>query len=350
MPKYWKITNRSKVGGQPVGTGRGSLCFLVSDAISPLDWREISQTRFEKELTAAADEFPLLPESENLNQKHVTLLVHGYNVDAAEADAMYTKVCKELYSGKAGLGICVSFDWPSLGSVFGYYPDREHARRCAGDLANVLESLYNHLVKKQRVAEAFGTASIRKRKKPSNTPCKAKVSVISHSMGNYIVQKAFYSVWRRENEPQAVSMVNQLVMVAADVGNDLFDFDSSEATDGLATLNLTYRITSLFSGRDNVLGASAGLKHFGTRRLGRSGLANDPPKAAPGRRVDNVWQVDCSRLIDKKYDASAGGSIGGVHGAYFKDPDTLNLMRAVLRGEDRHVLEALGLLTAEKWP
>ena len=145
-------------------------------------------------------------------------------------------------------------------------PDRFHARDCANDLVGVLSDLYDWLIQKQ--AAAF---------KDQSNACKAKVSVVSHSMGNYLLQKAICAAWTRKNQPLLVSLINQLVMVAADVDNDLFEDSSDDGTDGDAVSNLTYRITALYSGRDAVLGDSAGLKHFGTRRLGRNGLAKCPP-------------------------------------------------------------------------
>src|SRR5207253_703964 len=143
------------------------------------------------------------------------------------------------------------------GSVLGYLPDREHARECANDLAEVLSELYDWLIRKQEAAIQDPTRA-----------CKAKVSMISHSMGNYLLQKALAWAWTRKNQPLLASLINQLVMVAADVDNDLFESSASDGSDGDAIANLTYRITGLFSGRDAVLGASAGLKHFGVRRLG----------------------------------------------------------------------------------
>ena len=51
-------------------------------------------------------------------------------------------------------------------------------------------------------------------------------------------------------------------MVAADVDNDLFrSGENVQHGDGEGLANLSYRITALYTGRDNVLGASAGLKH-----------------------------------------------------------------------------------------
>ena len=114
--------------------------------------------------------------------------------------------------------------------------------------------------------------------------------------------------------------VNQFVMVAADVDNDLFSGgETVDRTDGDGIANLTYRVTSLYTGLDSVLGVSAGLKHFGKRRLGRSGL-DDPTDVA-----DNVWDIDCSRLL-------AGAD--HVHSAYCEAPPTQRLMKQLLKGVD----------------
>jgi hypothetical protein len=158
-------------------------------------------------------------------------------------------------------------------------------------------------------------------------------------MGNYVLQKAMASAWTRKNQPLLASLINQLVMVAADVDNDLFQPGADDAGDGNAMGNLTYRITSLFSGRDAALGVSAGLKHFGTRRLGRSGLVARPPAGK-----DNVWDIDCSGFFPP--------SVSGmdIHVAYFGQYGTIPLMRAILRGIDRSVLQSTGVTAGTVWP
>jgi esterase/lipase superfamily enzyme len=325
MPKYWMISNRA-INGTPTGE-RGTLNYFVSDK-TPLDkfknWKMVSKEQFMVLLKDAADQFPLLEHKENEDQKHVSFFIHGYNNGWDDAALRYQKICKALYTGPDGLGICISFDWPSLGSVLGYLPDREHARETAGDLVEVFSELYDWLLNKQANADT--------------DPCKAKISVISHSMGNYVVQKAMALAWTRKNQPLLVSLINQLVMVAADVDSDLFETNSSDGTDGDALANLTYRVTALYSGRDAVLGASAGLKHFGTRRLGRAGLAVRPPTDK-----DNVWDIDCSGFFPD--------SVGGmdIHSAYFGSGKTMLLMRDILRGIDRSVLEAQGRTKGTAW-
>lgn len=330
MPAYWMITNRAIVNGAPTGDF-GPLQFFVSDK-TPLDdfanWQSVTMDQFRTLLAAAADQFPALAHGANEQQSHVTFFVHGYNNGWADAAARYKSICDQLYSGPTGLGLCINFDWPSLGSVIDYLPDREHAADCASDLATVLSELYEWLLGKQNAAG----------QNPANA-CKAKVSVIAHSMGNYVLQKAMATVWTRKNQPLLVSLVNQLVMVAADVDNDLFEPTASDGPDGNAVANLTYRITVLYSGRDAVLGASAGLKHFGTRRLGRSGLAVRPPTG-----TDNVWDNDCSSFFPDSVGAMS------IHSAYFDTPDVMKLIGDILRGLDRSVLQSLGETQGAAWP
>jgi esterase/lipase superfamily enzyme len=330
MPAYWMISNRALENGVP-GSARGPVTYWVSDA-GPLNvftnWKQVSSADFQTMLAGAADQFPALDQGSNEQQSHVTFFIHGYNNGWQDAAQRYQQLCADLYSGAGSLGLCISFDWPSQGSVLGYLPDRAHARDCANDLADVFSRLYDWLLVKQQAAMTD----------PKNT-CKAKASVISHSMGNYLMQKALASAWTRKNQPLLASLINQLVMVAADVDNDLFDADGSDASDGDAVANLTYRITALYSGRDAVLGASAGLKHFGVRRLGRSGLATNPPGNA-----DNIWEVDCSSFFPP--------SVGGmdIHSAYFGPYGTLPLLRDILRGLDRSVLDTLGETQGDAWP
>ena len=195
-------------------------------------------------------------------------------------------------------------------------------------MATVFSLLYDWLIKKQQDA--------------ANDPakaCKAKISVIAHSMGNFLVQKALATAWTRKNQPLLVSLVNQFVMVAADVDNDLSEPGSSDGSDGNAVANLTYRVTSLFSGRDAVLGTSAGLKHFGTRRLGRSGLALRPPTGK-----DNVWDNDCSSFFPDSVDGLH------IHGEYSNNAGVMKLVGDILRGIDRAVLVSLGETQGDAWP
>jgi esterase/lipase superfamily enzyme len=326
---YWMISDRNLPAKGPktpanFGDDRGALTFWTAETgpvTNPAQWASITRPVFQKRLIAAAGDFPNVdPGAGNIeDQRHVTFFVHGFNNNWPDEVARYQGICDAFFSGPDSLGECVMFDWPSLGSVAGYLPDREHARDCANDLADVLSALYEYMRAQQMTAA----------QSPSDA-CKAKVSIIAHSMGNYLLQKAMAVVWTRKNQPLLMSLVNQLLMVAADVDNDLFKSgETVQQSDGDAVSNLTYRITALYSGKDPVLGLSAGLKHFGKRRLGRSGIDHDFPVP------DNVWDVDCSSFFTSQ---SVQKYPEGVHSAYFEVPDTIKLMRELLRGVDRTVL------------
>jgi esterase/lipase superfamily enzyme len=254
-------------------------------------------------------------------QKHVSIFVHGFDTNWVSAVQRYGKIVDQLFSGETSLGECILFTWPSKGSLAGYLPDRAEARKSAEDLSVVLSDLYDWMAQKQQ------DAAIDPRQ-----GCKAQTSVIAHSMGNYVVQNAMNFAWTRKNRPLLMSLINQYLMVAADVDNDIFRAgDSVQHGDGEGIANLTYRATALFSGKDGVLGVSAGLKHFGKRRLGRSGLDRTCPLP------DNVWDIDCSNFF---------GDVNGVevHSAYFDVKLCYDLMRAVLQGTDRTVLLADDLI------
>lgn len=322
MPKYFMISNRILQDGN-LANIRGPLTFWLTDNSSVTDlknWNSVSADDFKAAVLLAADSFPSLPVEQNEDQKHVTLFIHGYNNTWQDAAASYESIATNLFGGDAGLGLCILFTWPSDGAYLGYIPDREEARATAPDLSAVLNEFYDWLLRKQK--EAIRNAS---------DACKAKTSIIAHSMGNYVLQKAMALTWTRQNQPLLASLVNQLLMIGADVDNDLFSPAGADSADGNAIANLTYRVTALYTGRDPVLGLSAGLKHFGKRRLGRSGLDRCGPIP------DNVWDVDCSTLIPE--DAT------NIHSSYFQatSPKTLELMRQVLRGVDRTVLATRGL-------
>ena len=328
--KYWMISNRNVEGSgakRDLGRDRGTLRFFTADGADRLDvlsnWREVSADSFQKSLATVADRFPQVDETRNEDQKHVTIFIHGYNNDWKAAVGRYKQIVEELFNAN-DLGICILFTWPSDGVVYDYLPDRKDARESANDLADVLSRLYDWLIDKQ-VACA---------QDPAET-CKAKTSVIAHSMGNYVLQCAMNAVWTRKNRPLLVSLINQLLMVAADVDNDLFkDGEDVGQADGEGIANLTYRVTALYSGRDSVLGTSAGLKHFGKRRLGRSGI--DRKYAVP----DNVWDADCSSFF--------ADNERNIHSAYFSSPKAMELMRQALRGIDRGVLVDRGIAPNEE--
>jgi esterase/lipase superfamily enzyme len=329
----WLITNRNQDADKDIfGCKFDTLTFWTFDpaAKSGADialrssWTQRSMDEFRAALIAVAGNFPDPIKTPTESQKHLTLFIHGYDDDWLQAVARYNAIATQLFDGPNSLGELISFDWPSKGSLLGYLPDRVEARKTGDDLTNVLSELYDWMSAQQIAA----TVSL-------DNACRAKTSIIAHSMGNYALEYAMNALWTRKNRPLLVSLMQEVIMVAADVDNDIFrSGETVSQGDGEGLANLCYRITALYTGRDNVLGASAGLKHFGKRRLGRAGLDDTYPVP------DNVWDVDCSDLINPAVNGIA------VHGEYFNPAETgvYNLFRGILEGSDRSVLIKNGIV------
>jgi esterase/lipase superfamily enzyme len=321
---YWMITNRN-IKDDGFGDDFAEMTYWQNTSGKVDDfksWQKMGAlVQLRDALVAIANNFPDPLVTPTEDQKHITLFVHGYDNNWVSAADRYYKIVSNLFSGDKSLGECILFSWPSKGCPAEYLPDRSEARQSADDFADVLSELYDWMATKQQAAAI----------NPKNG-CRAQTSLIAHSMGNYVVQNAMNSAWTRKNRPLLMSLINQYLMVAADVDNDIFRAgDVVEHNDGEGIANLTYRATALFSGKDAVLGMSAGLKHFGKRRLGRSGLDRTCPVP------DNVWDIDCSNFF--------GGFNGmQVHSAYFDVAGCYELMRALLQGMDRTVLLSKSLI------
>lgn len=322
----WMITNRN-VKANGFGDEFSDLSFWSNPTNGAADdfgnWKRLPDIADLRDaIVQIASKFPDPLKTPPEDQRHVTFFVHGYNETWDAAARRYDTILQNLFSGNNSLGECILFSWPSEGSTLGYLPDRSEARQSGEDFADVLSELYDCLATNQRIAAGD----------PSKA-CRAQTSVICHSMGNYLLENAMNIAWTRKNRPLLISLINQLLMVAADVDNDIFSAgDSVKKGDGEGIANLTYRATALYSGRDSVLGISAGMKHFGKRRLGRSGLDTTCPIP------DNVWDIDCSALIPQQTNGMQ------VHSAYFDVKECYDLMRALLQGVDRSVLIAKGLV------
>lgn len=325
---YWLITNRN-IKSDGFGDEFADLSFWNNPTGGPVNafasWNRLADAdAFRDELLKLTAAFPDPLTTPPEQQKHVTFFVHGYNETWSAACTRYDSIVQHLFTGADSMGECILFSWPSEGNTLGYLPDRGEARESGEDFADVLSELYDWLSANQRIAAQDPTKA-----------CRAQTSVICHSMGNYLLENAMNIAWTRKNRPLLVSLINQLLMVAADVDNDIFrSGDAVSKGDGEGIANLTYRVSALYSGRDSVLGISAGMKHFGKRRLGRSGLDMTCPVP------DNVWDIDCSALIPP--------AVGGmqVHSAYFDVQPCYDLMRALLQGIDRSVLIGRGLVPA----
>src|ERR1700722_14135308 len=175
----WLITNRNQVGADDFGKDFADLTYWTYDpAAKPGNialrslWTQRTSDEFRAALIAVAALFPPTVNTPTESQKHLTLFIHGYNNNWLESVTCYEAVAARLFDGPASLGELISFDWPSKGSLLGYLPDRAEARQTGDDLTNVLSTLYDWM-SAQQIATSANV----------NNACRAKTSIIAHSMG-----------------------------------------------------------------------------------------------------------------------------------------------------------------------
>jgi esterase/lipase superfamily enzyme len=185
------------------------------------------------------------------------LFVHGYNESAKTAWG----VMQSIVDGLGDAVTLVGFLWNSDGSIFDYEQDRKKAEESAGDLMNALIDL--------------------------DCP-----HAVCHSMGNYLLQKAFELV-----NGATAPYVDKLAMVAADVDFDVLKTSNIAQVSG--------EILVMYCPADVAL-ESSGILH-GRARLGAIG-----PIWA---RVPNVQAVDCSSILPAELLDPVK-----THGDYFKAP------------------------------
>jgi Alpha/beta hydrolase of unknown function (DUF900) len=152
----WLITNRNQKG-DGFGTDLDELTFWTldptkkqgADITRRSSWTKRSRDDFKTALVAVARKYPLPVKTPPEEQKHLTLFIHGYDNAWKDTMTRYDTIAKQLFDGPASLGELVCFDWPSKGSLLGYLPDREEARKTGDDLTDVLSQLYDWMSDKQ---------------------------------------------------------------------------------------------------------------------------------------------------------------------------------------------------------
>jgi esterase/lipase superfamily enzyme len=152
----WLITNRN-ITDSGFGTDFADMTFWLQEqpTANTWDWsawKKVTMDAFKAALVAVADQFPPPLATSPDQQKQVAILVHGYNNAWDAAMRLHDKVERNLFPGPSSLGVVVSFDWASKGSLLGYLPDRSEARQSAEDLSEVLSELYDWLSVKQAQA------------------------------------------------------------------------------------------------------------------------------------------------------------------------------------------------------
>lgn len=103
----------------------------------------------------------------------MTVFIHGFNTNWADAARRDESICARMFDGEAGIGIRLLLSWPSDGLKLGYLPDRMDPERTAPDLSQVLHAVCDWMAAKQVAGASCPFKA-----------CRAKTSTIADGMGN----------------------------------------------------------------------------------------------------------------------------------------------------------------------
>ncbi|MFQ5899727.1 MAG: alpha/beta hydrolase [Candidatus Methylomirabilia bacterium] len=294
-----RVRKRNTYGEDP--EPRGGIHFLVAQgrySKDPGKFRELSLDQFKNQLLAA-----LRQKARNGKRARAAIYIHGYNNTFKDALAELQEIGTGLARRGGYDGLVIGFTWPSEGRTLAYLEDRDDARESVTGFVHLM-----HLIKAIRM--------------PAEE-CFVDVSMLAHSMGSYLLREGLNYFWKHMGYPWGDIYFAQTLMFAADIAYDSLRNGGS----GQAISSFSHRVTAYYSIHDDILGLSRGVKHFGARRLGRSGPAEY------GELPENVVGVDCSRIATpenaKKFRA------GRVHSSYRVIPAILKEFVATMSGQDR---------------
>ena len=299
MSKSYMITNRRKrkktYGSEP--EKRGELYFLTAANSYDNNWEKYN------EVEKANFKDSLFEDLKNIQKRDepakMAIFIHGYNTSFDEAVAGYSSFGKSLKNHNWD-GLLVGYSWPSEGTSLGYIEDRDDARESVTGFVHLM-----NLIKLVRM--------------PAEK-CYIDVSMISHSMGNYVLREGLSYFSKQVGYPRNDIYFTQTLLLGADISYNSLELDGS----GRSICDFSHRVTAYFNKNDNVLGLSRGVKHFGNRRLGRSGPSDY------SKLPQNVVAVDCCKVANKEICKKSS-----IHSSYFVISEELNDFVSTMNGIDR---------------
>jgi esterase/lipase superfamily enzyme len=212
----------------------------------------------------------------NTPKRQVLVFVHGFN--NRFEDAVF-RLAQFIHDSRADV-TPVLFTWPSRGSVFAYGYDYESANYSRDALEDLLRWL-------------------------SNNPQVGEVSVLAHSMGNWVTLEALRQMAIRDGK--IAPKIRNVILAAPDV-----DFDV--AREQIRMMGPRKPNFTLFvSENDHALAASR--KVWGAPRLGEINPDIEPYKSGLASEKINVIDLTTFHSLDKLN-----------HGTFAENPEIVELI------------------------
>ncbi|GGF72054.1 esterase [Azorhizobium oxalatiphilum] len=210
-------------------------------------------------------------------QRQVLVFIHGYNNRFDDAVFRFAQIIHD-----SGADVTpILFTWPSRGSLLAYGYDRESAVYSRDALENLLTAL-------------------------AKDPNVGEVSVLAHSMGNWVTFEALRQMAIRNG--RVLPKIKNVMLAAPDVDVDIFQ--SQWADLGTPTPNVTVFVSQ----DDRALKISQ--RVWGSQaRLGQVNPELEPYKSEFEARKINVFDLTSLKTSD-----------GLNHGKFAESPDVVKLI------------------------
>lgn len=216
------VTNRNPLGGEPpddFGTGFNSEapdCLRLGKAT--FSGKEVTVHTAAENVTDVAGEQKLGSkeifaklQADMRKGADTIVFIHGYNVSFEDALRTGDIIRRAYPGGRKNKRNVVVFSWPSNGSMLpllAYKSDRADARSSSGAFARGLMKLAEFL---EGVLRGH------------NDPCKARIHLMCHSMGNYVLRNGIQEV--RRVQGRLPRLFDQIFLFAADEDYDAFELE-----------------------------------------------------------------------------------------------------------------------------
>jgi esterase/lipase superfamily enzyme len=225
----------------------------------------------------------------------VLVFVHGYNTNYQEAVFRLAQLAADIRYAEP----MVLFTWPSRGTLTGYEADRESATYSRDYLERVLNQI-------------------------AHIPNVRKITLVAHSMGNWLAVEALRQAKFRESSA-FLGKLGEVVLLAPDIDVDVF------RTQLDAIGKLKYPIIIALSKNDLALAASQRIAGD-VSRVGN--FLIDNPEARAAIEKYGLKVVDLSRVTGTDY-------VG--HSGYLQALPELQDIAAANEATEEHGVRAAGL-------
>ena len=328
--KVYFVTNRENLGSEAKPEfgksfhpkGHSYLRFGCAEVKPPKHWdsddflvkkidlarEKIPKSAKGKTLLGSSEVFENLRLIMSKDQTDTLVYLHGF-ANSFESAIQRAAEIKIRYQWKVGCPLnMVVFCWPSDGEMIpllSYYRDRDDARVSAQAMARAFLRLRDWL----QDLEYEST-----KKKNGRRPCRQKLHLVAHSMGNYALRHAVQAI-RRELNGRLERVFDNVFLMAADEDDDTFEKDYK-----LGILpDLARAVHVYYSESDVPLDELSDITKLQPDRLGTQGPRN---KDGLHRKIVLVdcTEVDFTRLKH------------AWHQYYRLRPEVFEDVRAVLAG------------------